>query len=361
MAGVQAGKLPIWTMVTPFAGLAALAIGAGGGIATAIVALILGACVLAAVHHAEVVAHRVGEPYGTLILAIAVTVIEVALIVSIMLSDGAGAQALARDTVFAAQMIVLNGIVGTCLLLGASRHHEQSYTQTGVSAALAMVATLAVLTLLLPNYTTSVAGPVYTSSQLAFVGVVSLVIYGVFVLAQTVRHRDYFLPFDASPGDIDAHAAPPSNRVALSALGLLLVALVAVVLLAKALSPTIKAGVAAIGAPEAAVGIVIAGLVLLPEGLAAARAARADRLQTSLNLALGSALATIGLTIPVVAFLSILFDWKLVLGLDAKSTVLLVLSLMVSILSLGTGKTTVLQGTVHLVIFAAFLFTTLVP
>lgn len=314
--------------------------------------------VLSAVHHAEVVAHHVGEPYGTLVLALSITVIEVALIVSMMLAGGPQTTALARDTVFAAVMLILNGIVGLCLLAGGSKHREQTFAQLGVSASLTTLAAIAVLTLVLPNFTTSIQGPVYSASQLAFVAVVSLVLYGTFVLVQTVRHRDYFLPAQA---DAEAHAAPPGTKVAAISSGLLLLGLVAVVLLAKALAPTIESAVDKAGAPKAVVGIIIAMVVLLPEGLAAFRAAQANRLQTSLNLALGSALASIGLTIPAVAIVSLATGWTLTLGLDVKSVVLLLLSLFVTSLSLSTGRTTVLQGVVHLVLLATYLFTTIVP
>ncbi|HST76768.1 MAG TPA: hypothetical protein VLJ20_15435, partial [Acetobacteraceae bacterium] len=319
------------------------------------------ACVLAAVHHAEIVAHRVGEPFGTLILALAVTVIEVALIVSLMLAGGEATAPLARDTVFAAVMIILNGMVGICLLAGSSRHGEQVFGLYGVNASLATLAAMAVITLVLPNTTTSVAGPIYSASQLVLIAVASLALYAAFVLVQTVRHRDYFLPQGAAALDAEAHAAPPSGRAALLSAGLLLACLGAVVLLAKALAPTVEAAVDAAGAPKAVVGVIIAVVVLLPESLAALQAARADRLQTSLNLALGSAMASIGLTIPVVAVVSLVTGWTLVLGLDLKAMVLLGLSLLVATLSLGTGRTTILQGTVHLVIFAVYLFTTVVP
>jgi Ca2+:H+ antiporter len=306
------------------------------------------------------VAHRVGEPFGSLVLALSVTVIEVALIVTLMLAAGEGASALARDTVFAAIMIILNGIVGLCILLGATRHREQGFVQLGVSAALAVLCALAVLTLILPNYTSSAPGPAYSPAQLAFVALVSLILYGTFLLVQTVRHRDYFLPPAATP-DEDQHAEPPTAARATQSLMLLLLSLGAVVVLAKTLAPVVEAGVVAMGAPKAVVGILIASLVLAPESLAALKAARADRLQTSLNLALGSALATIGLTIPAVAVLSILTGWTIHMGLDPKSMTLLALTIVVSVLSLGTGRTTVLQGVVHLVIFAAYLFTTIVP
>jgi Ca2+:H+ antiporter len=329
------------------------------GILAAGIGVVLVATVFAAVYHAEVVAHRVGEPFGTLVLAVAVTVIEVALIVSIMLEGGPDKAGLARDTVFAAVMIVCNGIVGICLLSGGVRHHVQGFQLEGALAALAVLAPLTVLTLIVPNVTTSVVGPVLSTSQLVFAGVVSLVLYGAFVFVQTVRHRDFFLP--PMVGDEEAHTPPPSSRAALVSLGLLLMSLVAVVVLAKALSPTLEAGVTHTGAPKAVVGIMIAALVLLPEGLAALRAARLNRLQTSMNLALGSALASIGLTVPAVAAVSIILGQPLALGLAPKEAVLLGLTLLVSVVTLGTGRTTVLQGVVHLVILAAFLFLSIVP
>ncbi|TXH90578.1 MAG: ionic transporter y4hA [Rhodoferax sp.] len=340
--------------------LLAYASGWQSGWMAALCALALAFSVGTAVHHAEVVAHKVGEPYGTLILALAITVIEVALIVSLMLSGGPATSALARDTVFAAVMLILNGMIGLCLLLGASRHHEQRFRLHGVSAALTTLAAISVLTLVLPNYTTSVPGPVYSYSQLVFVAVVSLILYGAFVLVQTVRHRDYFLPAHAQD-DPQAHAQPPSTRqVWVSGIWLVL-SLAVVVLLAKALAPGVETLVSQSGAPKALVGIIIAAVVLMPEGWAALRAARANRLQTSLNLALGSALASIALTIPAVSLISVVFQWPLTLGLDTKSTVLLLLSLFVSSLSLGTGRTTVLQGAVHLVLLAVYIFTTIVP
>jgi Ca2+:H+ antiporter len=356
-------RLPVWTWVSPLAGWLLLA--ASMFFTTSFFEVAFGAgliaCVLAAVHHAEVVAHRIGEPFGTLMLALAVTVIEASLIASLMLAGGDAAAALARDTIFAAIMIILNGMVGLCLLAGGSRHGEQAFGLYGVNAALATLAALSVIALVLPNTTTTVAGPIYSASQLVMIAVASLVLYGAFVLIQTVRHRDYFLPEGHAVRDAEAHAAPPSRQVAASSAILLLACLGAVVLLAKALSPIIETAIDAAGAPKAIVGIIIAAIVLLPESLAALKAARFNRLQTSLNLALGSALATIGLTIPVVVLVALATGWTLVLGLDLKGMVLLALSLLVATLSLGTGRTTVLQGAVHLVIFAVYLFTTIVP
>ncbi|MDE1182561.1 ionic transporter y4hA [Paraburkholderia sp.] len=353
--------LPRWTLWVPIAAwliFGAAVVVPGQPVLIALVGAALAGAVFAGVHHAEVVAHKVGEPFGTLVLAIAVTVIEVALIVSVMLTAGPEKAGLARDTVFAAVMLVSNGIVGICLLVGGIRHREQDFRIQGASASLAVLASLSVLTLVMPNYTTTHAGPVLSPAQLAFAGVSSLVLYGVFVFVQTVRHRDYFLA-DA-PGE-DAHAAPPSNGVTLTSAIMLLVCLVAVVLLAKLLSPVVEAAVRDAGAPPAVVGIVIAALVLLPEALAAVRAARADRLQTSLNLALGSALASIGLTIPTVAGVFLVTKQPLILGIDGKETVLLFLTLVVGTLTLGTGRTTILQGAVHLSLLAAYLFLSFAP
>ncbi len=359
-------RLPIWTVISPIIAWLLLGLILTGSEFTLnglfkillIAGLIAG--ILAAVFHAEVVAHRVGEPYGTLLLALAVTAIEVALIVSLMVAAGESSSNLARDTVFASVMIILNGLVGICLLSGASRHLEQSFGLLGVSASLATLAAISVLTLVLPNYTTTAQGPYYSSSQLSFIAIVSFILYATFVLVQTVRHRDYFLPI-TEVGDETVHAPPPSNKMAQLSAILMLACLVAVVLLAKALSPTVEELVVSIGAPKSLVGIIIAAVVLLPESIAAYQAARANRLQTSLNLALGSALASIGLTIPAVSIVSLISGLTLSLGIDAKSTVLLLLSLLVASISLGTGRTTIMQGTVHLVIFAVYLFTVIVP
>jgi Ca2+:H+ antiporter len=316
--------------------------------------------VFAAVHHAEVVAHRVGEPYGTLVLALAVTLIEVALVVSLMMTGGDEAAALARDTVFAAIMIILNGIIGLCLVVGGAAHSQQTFSMDGVSAALVALATIAIMTLVFPNYTVSAPGPFYSPGQLLLIATVSLVIYGTFVFTQTIGHRQFFLPA-ADPDDTAPHSPPPSNgTTALSSI-LLMVCLIAVVLLAKKLAPSLEATVARLGAPNAIVGVIIAGIVLLPEGLAAIRAARANRLQTSLNLALGSALASIGLTIPAVSALSLYTHSHLLLGISPKSTALLMLSLFVTALALRTGRTIILHGVALLVIFVVYLFTTIVP
>ncbi len=355
---------PSWTLAVPPLGIAILALSwlvPGFPGVVAVLTLGLVGSVIASVHHAEVIAHRVGEPFGTLVLALAVTVIEVALIVSMMLSGGESTSGLARDTVFASVMIILNGIVGASLLIGGRRHRVQDFRLEGVNAALGTLTVIVVFTLIVPNYSTSAPGPVYTSSQLLFVAVATLVLFAAFTVFQTIRHRDYFLPTEKEHDDPDEHASQPSNAEALTSLGLLLVALVAVVLSAKGISPSIEAALQAAGAPAATIGILIAAIVLLPESVAAIRAAHANRLQTSLNLAIGSAIASIGLTVPTVAVLSVVMGWPLALGVDAKSTVLLVLSLFVVSISLRTGRTTMLPGMVHLVMFAAYLFLSFVP
>jgi len=357
-----AQRIPWWAWAWPLLGCAVLILQlflGSGGVLAAVELLALIGTVFAAVYHAEMVAHRVGEPFGTLVLALAVTIIEVALIVSMMISGGPDKAGLARDTVFSAVMIVCNGIVGLCLLAGGVRHREQAFQLQGANAALVVLMALTTLTLVFPNLTTTTPGPTFSTAQLIFAAVLSLLLYGSFLFVQTVRHRDYFLPVGG--GLEGTHAPPPPNTVALLSAALLLVSLAAVVALAKALTPIMEFGIEKAGAPKAVVGIVIAGLVLLPEGLAAYRAASANRLQTSMNLALGSVLATIGLTIPAVVAVSLLLDKQITLGINPKEELLLALTLLVSVLTLGTGRTTVLQGIVHLVIFAVFIFLSIVP
>ncbi|MEV6284397.1 ionic transporter y4hA [Kribbella sp. NPDC051770] len=438
--------LPRWSLAVPPLALVVLVLSWGrdlGAVLLVLVCVGLGAAVIAAVHHAEVVAHKVGEPFGTLILALAVTVIEVALIVTLMASGGDKAASLARDTVFAAVMITCNGILGLSLVVGSLRHRTQQFRVHASGSALAVITALVTLSLVLPTFTTSTPGATFSSAQLAFAGVVSLVMYGVFVFVQTIRHRDYFLPVEPEqkPSDLErreprearemrkarvevgrqlpegggsvdqelgggsvgqkregsgdqklgeapegrdeedselgadvvaevvesedddqeTHAAAPSGRVALMSLAMLFVCLVAVVGLAKTVSPKLEDAVASAGAPVAVVGVIIALLVLLPETVAAIRAALRNRLQTSLNLALGSALASIGLTIPAIALASIWLDGPLVLGLSGTEMVLFALTVVISQLTLATGRATLLQGATHLMVFSAFLFLAVSP
>ena len=355
-----------WTWVMPLGALAvamakfAHLIDPEQGVIVVVAAVFLLGAVFSAVHHAEVVAVKVGEPFGSILLAVAVTVIEVALIVSMMASATNGNTALARDTVFSAVLIVLNGVVGMCLLVGGARYREQTFKTEGTASALSVLATLAVLTMVLPNFTVTKLGPQYSPIQLVFIGVLSLILYAVFIFVQSIRHRDYFLP-DAVDGLEADEVEPPSAWITALSAVLLPLSLIGVVLLAKTLSPAIEASVEAAGLPTTFIGVVIAALVLLPEGFAAVIAARANRIQTSLNLALGSAIASIGLTIPVVAAVSLYLGQELTVGLGMEEMALLLLTLFVSSLTLANGRATILQGAVHLVIFGVFLLLAAVP
>jgi len=344
-----------------FAGATALGLSfkpsAAGLVFAAALLVILFGTVFAAVHHAEIIAERIGEPYGTLLLTLAVTIIEVALIATIMLGEKE-VPTLARDTVFAVVMIVCNGLVGVCIFIGGLRYREQDFQVSGANLYLSVLFVMATITLIMPNYTLSTPGPVYSAAQLAFVSAVTIILYGVFLYTQTIRHRDYFI----SVGARDTDGGPPtSNRMLGLSVALLLVSLLAVVLLAKKFSLVVDAVTAAIGAPPAFAGVVVALLILLPEGVAAVAAARKNDLQKSINLALGSSLATIGLTIPAVALAGYVLNKQLVLGLNGQDTVLLLLTFVLSMLTFGTGRTNILFGLVHMVVFAVFMFLVFVP
>ena len=362
---VTARRGPLqWTVAAPLIALAVLAatwLHHSNPLVLVVIAVCLIGAVLAAVYHAEVVAHRVGEPAGSLVLAVAVTVIEVGLIVMLMAGGGPGAATYARNTVFAAVMITLNGIVGVSLLAAAGRGRVATFNAAGSGSALATVVTLAGVTLVLPGFTVSAAGLQYSTSQLAFAGIASLALYAAFVVTQTVRHRDFFVPEHVPDADGDGHSDPPSAREAGLSIGLLMAALVSVVGLAKLLSPTIESTVTGLGLPYAVVGVVIALVVLAPETLAALNNAKRDQVQISLNLAYGSAMASIGLTIPVIALAMIWLPGPLTLGLEPMQIVLLTLSVIVSILTLAEGRAIALQGLVHLVLLATFLFLSAQP
>ncbi|OBB95523.1 calcium:proton antiporter [Mycobacterium sp. 852002-40037_SCH5390672] len=361
-------KWSSWNVVVPVLSVVVLALIWGetlGPVLVGLAALFLIGAVVAAVHHAEVVAHRVGEPFGSLVLAAAVTVIEVALIVELMASGGNETATLARDTAFAALMITTNGIAGLSLLLGSRRYGVTLFNAEGSGAALATLTTLATMSLVLPAFTTTTVGKEFSPGQLAFAAVASLLVYLLFVFTQTVRHRDFFLPV-AQKGqkrlfEDESHAEPPTARAALTSLGLMLGALVAVVGLAEEESPAVERAVTAVGFPQSFVGVIIAALVLLPETLAAVRAARQGRIQISLNLAYGSAMASIGLTIPAIALASIWLKGPLVLGLGAIQLVLLALTVVISVLTVVPGRATRLQGEVHLVLLAAYVFLAISP
>ncbi|MFC7493791.1 MULTISPECIES: calcium:proton antiporter [unclassified Nocardioides] len=363
-----------WTTLAPPFALIVLAISWGkhpGVVAAVAIGIFLVGAVLSAVHHAEVVAHRIGEPFGSLLLAAAVTVIEVAMILTLMVSGPGDTSALARDTVFAAAMITLNGIAGLALVVGAVKYRMAVFNPEGAGAALVTVVTLATLTLVLPRFTTTTPGPEFSPAQLTFAAIASLGLYAIFVLTQTGKHRDFFLPVEPGRGqdipdgyldeDGDGHADPPSGRAALASLALLLLGLVAVVGLAKVESYPIEDAVDAVGFPHSFVGVIIAMLVLLPESIAAVRAAARNRVQISLNLAYGSAMASIGLTIPAIAIASIWLDGPLVLGLESTQIVLLLVSVIVAALTVVPGRSKSLQGYVHLSLFAAFVFLAVNP
>lgn len=363
MTTAHTDRVPIWSAIAPAAALLLLGakglglIGEGHPLTLLLAAGLLGASVFAAVHHAEVLALRLGEPFGSILLAVAVTVIEVGLIVSLILTGAEGVETVARDTIFATVMIAVNGVVGLCLVLGGRRYGELGFQLQGATSALAVLGTLAVLTLIMPIFAVSAPGPAFSTVQLVFVAIASLVLYGTFVLVQTVKHRDYFLV------ETDGHilAAVPPQRVALASLGLLVLCLFGVVLLAKLLSHPLDDAVEAAGLPQAFVGVVVAMVVLLPESIAAINAAIRNQVQISLNLALGSAIASIGLTIPAVAAVSLMIAQPIHLGLPPSHIALLALTLLVGAITLGTGRTTVLQGAVHLVICAFFLLLSAVP
>jgi Ca2+:H+ antiporter len=363
-----------WTTIAPPLALVVLALSWGshpGVVAAVAIGIFLVGAVLSAVHHAEVVAHRVGEPFGSLLLAVAVTVIEVAMIVTLMAGGAGDTSSLARDTVFAAAMITINGIAGLALLIGAVKYRMAVFNPEGAGSALMTVVAVATLTLVLPRFTTSSPGPEFSTAQLTFAAIASLALYGIFVATQTGKHRDFFLPVEAGRGqdipdggadeDGDGHADPPSDRAALASLVLLLLGLVAVVGLAKVESHPIEDAVDAVGFPNSFVGVVIAVLVLLPESIAAARAAARNRVQISLNLAYGSAMASIGLTIPVIAIASIWLEGPLVLGLEPTQMVLLLVSVIVAVLTVVPGRSKSLQGYVHLSLLAAFVFLSINP
>ncbi|MGG5821376.1 calcium:proton antiporter [Falsiroseomonas sp. HW251] len=359
MTSAPIDRIPLHTVVLPALGIVAwlLAGKAGPGALAVVLAAVLLGNVVAAVHHAEVVALRVGEPFGTLVLALAVTVIEVGLIISMMLGVEPN-PALLRDSVHAVVMLVLHGLAGLCIVVGAIRQRETEFRVEGANAFLAVLIPMAVMVLVLPNVLVSVPGPFYSPLQLGFVSAACLGLYVAFLFIQTNWHRAYFLPVGE---DEAADHAGPSGRLALASLGLLAVALLSVVLLAKSLAPALEAAVAAAGAPFAVVGVVIAAIVLLPETAAAVRAAARNRLQASINLALGSAVASIGLAVPSIALVASWMGLPLELGISAGASVLMSLGFVVAIITYGTGRTNLLSGIVHLVLLAAYVFTVFAP
>jgi Ca2+:H+ antiporter len=359
MAGASPHRIPLHTIILPALGILTwLLVGKAQSPVTALVlAVVLLGNVISAVHHAEVIALRIGEPFGTLVLALAVTVIEVGMIVVLMVG-GEPNPALMRDSIHAVVMLVLHGLAGLCIVVCAIYHREPEFHVAGANAFLSVLIPMAVLVLVMPNFVASVPGPFYSNLQLVFVSAVCLALYGAFLFIQTGWHRGYFMPV----GDDDGLAAePPGTRIVLASFGLLPVALVSVVLLAKSLTPALEAALAAVQAPVAVTGIIIAAIVLLPESVAAVRAAARNRLQSSINLSLGSGVASIGLTVPTVAVVSRFIDQPLQLGISQSNSILMGLGVLIAVITYGTGRTNVLAGVVHLTLLAAYLFLTFVP
>ncbi|MEN9500400.1 MAG: hypothetical protein RIS83_2220 [Pseudomonadota bacterium] len=359
MANPGKAHIPIFFIAAPLLGIAAwLGIGKVDlePLALLLTAVLLGN-VISAVHHAEIVALRVGEPFGGLVLALAVTVIEAGLIISLMLSGDAN-PTLMRDSMLATVMLVLHGIAGLAILVGGIVHRENQFRVAGANALLVVLMPMAVLVLIVPNHVVSAPGPYYSTAQLAFVSLVCIALYLAFLFVQTNRHRDYFLPIEDHPGEAPA---PPGGRLAALSFLLMCVSLLSVVMLAKCLAPALEDGVAALGAPEAIVGVIVAAIVLLPESGAALRAAAHNRMQSAINLALGSGVASICLTVPAVAVVTAWHGQPLALGISEGHSVLLALGFGVAILTFGTGRTNILSGIVHLVLAATFVFTIFAP
>ncbi|MFN8370207.1 MAG: hypothetical protein U0T83_06235 [Bacteriovoracaceae bacterium] len=324
-------------------------------------ATFLGFSVMSAVHHAEIIAHKIGEGLGTLVLAISVTVIEVGLILALMGKDGGSASFLARDTVFAAVMIVTNGIVAICLMLGGLKFKEQEFQVQGSKSLLVVLIALSFLVFVLPNFTTSTSGPTYNNLQMIFIGAFSLILYMLFIFFQTTSHKSYFEPTTGVINVQEILGKEITKKEAWLSFISLCVSLIAVVGFAKRISPNIEQIVVFLGAPKSVVGVLIAGIVLLPESWSAVTSARANRLQTSLNLALGSGIASIALTIPSVIVYSIIKKLPLNLGLDNKNLAFMLLTFLVSTTTLGSGKSTLLQGAVHAVILLTYFVVSFIP
>ncbi len=317
-------------------------------------------CAFAVMHHADELAELLGEPYGTLILTISVISIEVAAIAAIML-NGSANPTLARDTMLAVLMIVLNGMVGLCLLVGGWRHIQQDFNLEGARAFLAVLITLATITLVLPRFTISTPDPSLTPLQGIMFATITIALYGTFLAIQTMRHRGFFTEPNTADHVAREHAAEAgghhsvSVRSVLYHAAFLVLTLLPIVLLSKKLAVLVDHGIDELGAPEALGGLAVAILVLSPEGMAALRAAHANHLQRAVNICLGSALSTIGLTVPAVLLIGLFSGIHVILGLEPTEVLLLLLTLMLSILTFGVTRTNVLQGAVHLVVFVVYL------
>jgi Ca2+:H+ antiporter len=311
------------------------------------------------VHEAEELAERLGEPFGTLVLTLSIVIIEVALIGAVMLGSK-GVPTLGRDTMFAVLMIVLNGVVGLGLLVGGIRHHQQSYSLQGASAYLAVIIPLAVIALVLPNFTTSTAGGTLSLLQAIFFSVFTIALYGIFLWLQTGRHSGFFTGGEAveeaesgRPLPHEPGASAPVSTFA--RVGLLLANILPIVILAKSLAKLLDQGIAAMGAPTALGGIIIAMIVFTPEGISALKAVAANQLTRAINLCLGAATSTLGLTVPAVLVIGLVTGQSVVLGVSAANMVLLAVTLVLNTLTFSGTRTTMLEGAVHLSLFFVYL------
>lgn len=315
------------------------------------------------VHEAEELAHRLGEPLGTLVLTLAIVIIEVALVSAVMLSSKA-VPTLGRDTMFAVLMIVLNGIVGLGLVIGGLRHHQQSYNLQGTSAFLSVIIPLATIALIIPNFTTSTTGGTLSTLQAVAFSLFTVALYGIFLMIQTGRHRSFFIhdggqmirsnadvPDDAGTSE----ARSVKGREVLKHTVLLVANIVPIVLLSKSLAAILDHGIEALGAPTALGGVLIAAIVFTPEGISALKAVARNELQRAINLCLGAATSTIGLTVPAILAVGLISGQTVVLGLAPTEMTLLVVTLILSTLTFSGLRTTVLEGAVHLIVFFVYL------
>jgi Ca2+:H+ antiporter len=321
-------------------------------------------CVFAVVRHADHLADLLGEPYGTLVLTLSATAIEVSLMLMIMLT-GEQNPVLLRDTVFATLMVLLNGMVGLSLVAGGWKHLEQEFNLRGALSFLHLIAPLSLILLVIPNYTKSSSGSTLAPAQEAFLGLLCVSVYALFLLLQTTRHRSLFDHLhperdEPAPEGLSEHPPAGSRAILRSTAGLVL-AVVPIVLLAEHLGGFIDFGIETLHAPEALGGLVVSALVLAPEGLGAFRAAVADRMQRAVNICLGSALATIALTVPAVLIAAGFQRHALILGLPGVNAILLYATLIVSLITFLGGRANVLQGKVHLMLFVAYLFFIVYP
>jgi Ca2+:H+ antiporter len=322
-------------------------------------AVVVGA--LTVVAHADELATMLGEPYGTLILTLSVGSIEIMTIGTVMLTGDAN-PTLARDTMFSVVMIVMNGLIGLALLLGGLRYREQGYNLPGVTAYLSVIVVLSTLGLILPNYTITTLGPTLSKGQQTFLIAICLCLYAVFLVIQTTRHRSYFAEISAAPDPSEQVARAGGKRMALARhTVMMIVFLGATVMLAEKLAVVLNTGLETFGLPAAFGALLIAILVLVPEGVGAIQAALANHVQRSVNILFGSALATLAMTIPAVMIVAMVGGTTLDLGLTSGDQVMLVVTLFTSMLTFGGGRTNVLQGTVHVGLFLAYLLLIFIP